>query len=96
MSAIYIVNGFTGVYDDREIWIEGAYQTHEEAMGRVDQLNNILIAHGCYDAVLVDGLDCDRCTELGDAMRGEDALFRCDYNGAHYSYERVELKKWMA
>lgn len=95
MSAIYIVNGFTGMYEDRESWIEGAYQTHKEAMGRTDELNNRLIVLGCYDSAAIGFLGYDRCTELGDAMRGEDALFRCDYNGAHYSYERVELKKWV-
>ena len=94
MSEIYIVTGHTGVYEDRETWIEGAYATHEEAMGRVDQLNSRLISLGCYDAGVFDSLGYERCTDLEDAMRGDDELFRIDCYGAHYSYERVQFKKW--
>lgn len=93
MTYVWVVTGHTGVDEDRETWIEGAYATHEEAMGRVDHLNSRLIVLGCYDA-WCDTLDVVRCDAMDDIMRGEDELFRVDYNGAHYSYEMVRRKKW--
>ena len=94
MRMIYIVTGHTGVYEDRETWIEGAYTTREEAIGRVDQLNKILESLGCYDAEMVDYLDYDRESELTTLVRNShDSNFRLEYNGAHYSYESVVMKK---
>ena len=96
MTHVWIVTGHTGVYEDAQWWIEGAYETQAEAIGRADQMNALLDALGAYDATLTDGLDYDRSTEIEDALREQDELFQCDYNGAHYSYKMVRKKKWEA
>ena len=96
MTHVWIVTGHTGVYEDAQWWIEGVYETQEEAIGRADKLNALLDALGAYDATLMGGLDYDRSTEIEEALREQDELVRVDYNGAHYSYQMVHKKKWPA
>jgi hypothetical protein len=49
MRMICIVTGSTGMYEDRQEWMEGAYETREEADARAAQLNAMMDALGCHD-----------------------------------------------
>jgi len=89
MEKVWIVQGETGQYDDRIVWLFGWFETEEAAVQCTTFLKNML---KLAEEGVVDGtsppqpMHYGRRAEVEGLMKKFDPDFRMDYTGTKYSH----------
>ncbi len=82
MDVIFVVEGVTGEYEDRQEWAVCAFSTKDAAQGLCDRLNAWCKEQGCE-------MDAETVTDFTvrttyDFRPEEDPHFSCSFTGVGY------------
>jgi hypothetical protein len=95
---IYIVQGFTGDYEDKESWIAKAFFKKEDAEKYIIQFKDDLKPPelSYFDAFLGYTIDKDewesRRSEIREKYLKIDPLFKLSYAGMEYEIIEIEVQ----
>jgi hypothetical protein len=88
VSQIFIIEGFTGIYEDRLHWIVDAWSSEESARARIRELTVLVAPLNRLQAQR----DWAQLENAKLAMKKHDSQFSIDTSGTHYRFITCELK----
>ena len=88
MSEIFIVEGFTGIYEDRLHWIVDAWSTEESARARIRELSGLVSPLNKLEAQR----EWAQLEQAKQGMKKHDPQFSIDTSGTHYRFITCQLK----
>ena len=91
MKKIYIVEGTTGEYEDREEWSVVAFKTKAKAKKHVKKANDWLLEKGFHRS---QEQGPDRYSQIGKNLENPyDPRMYYDYTGVEYNFYALDLEE---